>query len=166
MLVSPFPSLKLPVRSIIAATMMVLYLFISLSPLLAPALRSKAVLHALTGECSGDCDICDCSAESRATQTCCCSMKKQQQARAHLNDGIPDCCKKTPAPGTAVIASCGCPCGSGKTTTLAAGSSSELLPYYFRASLKAPHSDSPDFAPSHALISRHAEPPDPPPRQA
>ena len=52
--------------------------------------------QALTGECSGDCTICGCSAESRANRTCCCSKKRQQQAHLHDDSDVdePECCKK------------------------------------------------------------------------
>jgi hypothetical protein len=59
--------------------MMAIYLMIALSPLSTLAMQSKKVAHAVTGECSGDCEICGCSAESRANHTCCCCRKKRQQ---------------------------------------------------------------------------------------
>jgi hypothetical protein len=158
--------LKLPLRSIIATTMMVLYLFISLSPLLSPALRSKTVLHALTGECSGDCNICGCSPESRAKQTCCCSKKKHLEARGRIDGSLPECCKKTPGQKEVVIASCGCPCGSGKDQVPATGKAGEILPFYFSACLATPPQETLHPQPPPPLISRVAEPPDPPPRQA
>jgi len=55
------------------------YLLIVMSPLAPLAMQSKVVAHAVTGECSGDCDICGCSLESRASKTCCCAKKQRQQ---------------------------------------------------------------------------------------
>lgn len=68
-----------PYRKLIAAAMMAIYLVIALSPLSTLAMQSKRVAHAVTGECAGDCEICGCSAESRASRTCCCWRKRQQQ---------------------------------------------------------------------------------------
>lgn len=67
-------------RRLFAVIMMTIYLTIALSPLVSLSLYSKAVAHAVTGECVGDCDICGCSLESRANHTCCCANKKQVQA--------------------------------------------------------------------------------------
>ena len=55
------------------------YMLIVISPLASLAMHSKSVAHAVTGECSGDCDICGCSQESRANHSCCCAKKKQMQ---------------------------------------------------------------------------------------
>jgi hypothetical protein len=69
-----------PFRRVIAAAMVAIYLMIALSPLSTLAMQSKKVAHAVTGECAGDCDICGCSTESRASHTCCCWKKRQQQS--------------------------------------------------------------------------------------
>jgi hypothetical protein len=168
MSILPAHTAKDSFRQIIAAFMTVLYLTISLSPLASLAMHSSAVAHAITGECSGDCTICGCSAESRATRSCCCIKKKQQQARVHEDErsGTPDCCKKIPAKKKIVIASCGCPCESGKTIALSGGKAGEILPYYFTEQFVISHADTHYSDLSHLLTSRHAEPPEPPPRQA
>jgi hypothetical protein len=153
-----------PQRTIVAAAMMVLYLFISLCPLLSPALQSKAVLHALTGACSGDCDICGCSAESRTSHSCCCARKTRLQAQRDA--AVPNCCKKPSATGQVVIASCGCPCGSGKAIASAGNKLSEIVPFYFSTDLVVHPVESDQVSLVQLLISRHPEPPDPPPRQA
>ena len=155
-----------PLRSTVAVAMAVLYLLISLGPTLSPALQSKAVLHALTGECSGDCDICGCSAESRASHTCCCAKKAQLQTLAHRSDEIPNCCKKLPATNQVVIASCGCPCGSGKAIVSSGSKVGEIVPFYFNADLVVHFVENDQASLVQHLISRHSEPPDPPPRQA
>ncbi|NVN93152.1 MAG: hypothetical protein HXX11_21500 [Desulfuromonadales bacterium] len=63
--------MKQPHRSITAVLMTVIYVLITFSPLAPLAMFSKGVAHAVTGQCSGDCDICGCSAERRASHTCC-----------------------------------------------------------------------------------------------
>lgn len=162
-------TLRRPRRTFVATALTVIYLMISLSPLASLAMHSKTVTHAMTGECSGDCDICGCSPESRASKTCCCSKKMAQEAHAHDvddHDGTPDCCKNKPAGKKTVITSCGCPCGSGKPLALSGGVAQELLPYHFTEQPVRSHSGTNYCAISQRLISRHAEPPDPPPRQA
>jgi hypothetical protein len=163
---SPVQKPSRPLRTIVAAAMMVLYLFISLGPTLSPALQSKAVLHALTGACSGDCDICGCSAESRASKTCCCAKKAHLQARTDHDDEIPNCCKKLPATNQVVIASCGCPCGSGKAIASSGSRVSEIVPFYFNADLVVPFMKNDRASLVQQLTSRHCEPPDPPPQKA
>ena len=145
----------------------VIYLMISLAPLAPLAMGSKTVSHALTGECSGDCRICGCSAESMATRTCCCSKKKQQHADVSEveHDGPRDCCKKPPAEKKHVIAPCGIPCNGGKTVGLAGSTISESIPYYFTVPHLMPPQDTHHCELSHLLISLHIEPPDPPPKR-
>lgn len=166
MLNSPSHSLR---RSIVATILTAIYLMIALSPLASLAMHSKTVAHALTNQCSGDCNICGCSPESMASKTCCCSKKREQEAHAHDvddQDGTPDCCKKKPVGTKAVIASCGCPCGNTKPMTLSGGIAYEILPYYFTEQFQPSHSATHYSDRSHLLTSRHAEPPDPPPRRA
>jgi len=69
-------------RRLIAIFLTTIYLTIAMSPLATLAMHSKVVAHAVTGECSGDCDICGCSLESRMDHTCCCAKKRQVQADA------------------------------------------------------------------------------------
>lgn len=66
-------------RSTIAGMLAVIYLLIALSPLASLAIHPDSMSHNRSGECSGDCNICGCSAESRASRTCCCAKKKQIQ---------------------------------------------------------------------------------------
>ena len=68
-------------RKFSAVILTALYMLIVMSSLASLAMLSKTVVHAVTGECSGECDICGCSLESRANNTCCCAKKKQMQAR-------------------------------------------------------------------------------------
>jgi hypothetical protein len=66
-------------RRLIAVMLTTVYMLIVMSPLAPLAMHSPVVAHAVTGECSGDCDICGCSLESRASKTCCCAKKRHQQ---------------------------------------------------------------------------------------
>lgn len=154
-----------PMRSIIATTLTIIYLMISLSPLTSLAMNSKTLAHALTGECTGDCDTCGCSIERRSSRTCCCSIKRQQQAHIHDDEDVtPGCCKKKPGEKKTVIAN-GCPCDSEKQAVLSGCARSEVLPFYFTEQVAISHVDTLFTNPTHFFTSRHIEPPDPPPRQ-
>ena len=158
---------KRPMRRIIATALSVFYLILLSGPIASIAMHSKTVLHAITGECSADCSICGCSPESRALNTCCCSKKRKQEAHTHEDEAAtPDCCKKKPVEKKTTIASCGCPCGSGKSIALSAGSTNEILPYYFTEQIVLSYSETLYSELSHLMISRDVEQPDPPPKQA
>jgi len=200
-------------RRFIAAVMACIYLLIMLMPLASLAMNSKSVVHAVTGECSGDCNICGCSPVSRANNTCCCARNKQQHAAASqlADDGCcsskkpaaaatavkgdccdtsrpaqpvvaeNDCCaggasqlhdEKTPDSGQKaagkkadVVLKCGCPCGKSKLPTLAGTGSTELLPYLYAERITTPYEATRYSLLSQRKASRHAEPPDPPPKQ-
>jgi hypothetical protein len=81
-------------------------MLIVMSPLAPLAMHSKVVAHAVTGECSGDCDICGCSLESRANHTCCCAKKKQHQASIARFSGDTCCAPKAATAPAAVKGSC------------------------------------------------------------
>lgn len=158
---------KRPVQRSIATVLSVIYLMISFSPLASLAMHSKMVAHAITGECSGDCTICGCSPESRASNTCCCSKKRKQQAHIHEDeDATPDCCKKEPTEKKTIITSSGRPCRSGKTIVLSGGSTHEILPSYFCELTELSSAETIFPCLSLHLTSRLLEPPDPPPQQA
>lgn len=98
-------------RYITSLLMTAVYLLITLMPLAPLAMNSKWVAYAISGECSGDCAICGCSAERSAARTCCCWQKKlarqvadsfrkgsagkQQQTSAKA--ATPSCCTKQQA---------------------------------------------------------------------
>ena len=187
----------------ITATLTVVYLVIALSPLAPFAMYSKVVAHAVTGECSGECDICGCSKESRANHTCCCAKKKQMHAHdAELSTSdycmrkavpvtqdskptppavaLKDCCAKNKQhqddgkihkdqntkdrSKNEIVFKCGCPCGKGKILALANAGSSELLPYIYSERIGITNEDTRYTTLSQRMTSRHADPPDPPPR--
>ena len=56
------------------------YAIMLLGQLAPMSMGSATIAHAITGECSGDCDIDGCSLASRLNHTCCCWQKKQQRA--------------------------------------------------------------------------------------
>jgi hypothetical protein len=155
-------------RHIIAAGMMALYLMAVFSPLASYAMHGSTSVAMGIRECSGDCNLCGCSPESRASNTCCCSKKRTQQAHAHEEDrdGESDCCKKESAPQKPLIISCGCPCGSGKESALTTSSSSEVLPFHFTEQFTPLHTDTTFSNLTQHLTSRLAEPPDPPPQNS
>jgi len=155
------------VRRILACALTAIYLMISLGPVASVALHPGEALHALAGACSGDCDICGCSPESRAAGTCCCSKTKQRQARLQerARENLPDCCKKAPAEEETVIASCGCPCGD-DSHSLAGVNKVDILPYRFHNELPAPVAETRYPVLSRLPITRPLEPPVPPPKQA
>ena len=152
-------------RRPLAAGMVTLYLAILFSPLASFATQSAMSSPVAARECSGDCNICGCSPESRATNTCCCSKKRQQQAHLHDDgqEGTADCCKKKTVEKKTVIA-CGCPCGDGKQASLSTGSSTEILPFHFTEQLHVPHTETTYTTLTQRLTARHGEPPDPPPK--
>lgn len=157
-------TVKRSLRHIIAAGMTALYLAIVFSPLAPFVTHSTAAAPMAIRECSGDCNLCGCSPESRASSTCCCARKKQQQAHHHEDDeDAADCCKKDPVKKKTVIA-CGCPCNNGKQAALAVSGTSEVLPFHFTERISIPHSITSFYSLTHRLTSRHGEPPDPPPK--
>ena len=156
---------RCPLRHIIAAGITALYLAMIFSPLAPFAMQSTGTAPVVVRECSGDCNLCGCSPESRAANTCCCSKKRQQQAHIHDDgeDGTADCCKKDSAAKETVIA-CGCPCGSGKQATLSSSGTLEALPFHFTEQFSTPHTETTFTNPARHLTSRHNDPPDPPPK--
>jgi hypothetical protein len=164
MLMSSSHTLARNVRRILACVLTAIYLMISLGPVASLALHSDAALHALTGSCSGDCDICGCSPESRAAGSCCCSKKRRLQARLkeRSQENVPDCCKKAPTEET-VIRSCGCPCGD-ESLALSGLNKVEILPYRFAQDFALPMFDTRFPELSLVMTSRPLEPPVPPPR--
>lgn len=151
--------------SIIAISLTLIYLIILLSPLISLATNSENGAFAATRECTGDCNLCGCSLESRASNTCCCSKKRQQRNRIYEEDKreTAGCCKNKPAQKQTVIA-CGCPCGS---ETHGAAIITELfvvLPLHIVEQPNPLHVASSRIFQQHRFISRHVEPPDPPPK--
>ncbi len=78
---------RLP-RYLTSLLMTVVYLLLTLSPLVSIGIQAQPFLQVLSRECSGDCGRCGCSAERSASRSCCCWQKKLAEAkkqRAMLN---------------------------------------------------------------------------------
>ncbi|NVN89244.1 MAG: hypothetical protein HXX11_01460 [Desulfuromonadales bacterium] len=157
--------MKMPNRSITALLMTVIYLLITLLPLAPLAMHSKSVAHAVTGQCSGDCDICGCSPERRASHTCCCWLNKLKKNHAHLDDkkNVPSCCKNKP-PRKVVELTCNCPCGSNKLFSLWGAEQNQHVPFRYSVSTPLPRVQLHTHPSPECLTSLHGEPPDPPPK--
>ncbi|MDA8430460.1 MAG: hypothetical protein M0T70_14505 [Geobacteraceae bacterium] len=152
-------------RTIVAAGLTIIYLLLSLGPLTAGIKHANLFAHSIRVECSGDCNLCGCSPEKRASKTCCCSMKQQQeaQARAHESeDGTADCCKKLPEKKQTFV--CSYPCGSDQQIDLTAADESEVIPSHFREGFSLSPIETTFTTTAHLLASRHGDPPDPPPK--
>ena len=150
-------------RYITALILTVIYLLITMSPLAPLALKSPTVAHAVTGECSGDCDICGCSAERRANHTCCCWQKKLKQQHDHEHDHLPPCCRKKHRSGKPTLTS-NCPCGSGKQIALWGAENNEQIPCQFTVGIPITFGNLLDGVYEHRLTDRYDTPPDPPPK--
>jgi hypothetical protein len=147
----------------VALVLTVIYLLITMSPLAPLALKSPRVAHAVTGECSGDCDICGCSPERRADHTCCCWQKKMKQVHAHEEEQLPACCKKKHAPVKPEL-KCNCPCGSGKHIALWGAEKNEQLPAQFIAGIPSSFGHALAGVYGNRRADRYGDPPDPPPK--
>ncbi|MRR54485.1 MAG: hypothetical protein EG822_08240 [Deltaproteobacteria bacterium] len=163
------------------------YTVIVVSPLAPLALKSPALAHAITGQCSGNCDICGCSAERRASKSCCCWMKKKRAEEPRVRNSLrccsvekTDCCssgaeeskgvqraEKLPAGAQEsqpeFVYRCS-PCGKGSVTLFAGTGSYQHLPYLFRENLSTPSESKLVNFHSEFFLSRYQEPPDPPPK--
>lgn len=162
---STFHKQKNSSRRRMATVLAVIYLLMVFGPLASLGFHPATSAHAANGECSGDCSICGCSLKSRADNSCCCA-KKRQQEHEHDDVGTADCCKKEPAPQKTVIAKCGCPCDSSKTSSLENSLISELIPCQFTENINVPHGNTRHILQTYLVTSRLIEPPDPPPRQS
>ncbi len=152
-------------RRTAALCMLAIYMLIACAPFTTFAMHSRHVASAITQECVGDCSICGCSLESRATNSCCCSKKRAQQAALQHDDADePECCKKTSKPAETIIKSCACPCSDGKSIAFFGSGSSDTMPFSFSHRAPTPPGKS-HFATRNDLpFSRTIAPPDPPPQ--
>jgi hypothetical protein len=148
-------------RFFTATFLTLIYSLIILSPFAPLALKSPRVAHAVTGECSGNCDICGCSAERLANHTCCCCLKKQKHE--HERQVVPECCKKIKRHKMTML-TCNCPCGDDRQLGLWGTEKSEQLPYCFTEGAIALDEDTLVSGHQYCLTDRHTDPPDPPPK--
>lgn len=176
-------------RHIIGFLMTAIYLLITLSPLAPLAMHSKRIAHAVTGECSGDCRVCGCSAERSANHTCCCWQKRLRQHAHEDHDScesehhtkVASCCSagknagsehhddtatannKPATKGTPIVITC-CPCGSGKHLAFGGTEKTQHLPFRFSNAIPLPQESNLIPEPLGNLTSCHNDPPDPPPK--
>jgi hypothetical protein len=152
-------------RSTIALLLTVIHLLMMASPIVAFASQKKAMARAVAGECSGDCDVCGCSPESRAAGTCCCSRKRRLEASLHRHEEQkPPCCRHEAPEENVVVISCGCPCGGNDSADLCGVDTDEtLISRYSYPSAVSLVADRRPIA-TRVLQSRHLQPPDPPPK--
>lgn len=150
-------------RYTVSLLLTVIYLLITMSPLAPLALKSPRVAHAVTGECSGDCDICGCSLERRADHTCCCWQKKLKREHDHDEEQLPACCKKKQRSGKPMLTS-NCPCGSGKHIALWGADKNEQIPCQFIAGIPSSFGNLLAGVYERRLTGRYGDPPDPPPK--
>jgi hypothetical protein len=150
-------------RKMISLLVTVIYLLITMSPLVPLALKSPRVAHAVTGECSGDCNICGCSPERRANHTCCCWLKKMKHDHDHEEEQLPACCKKKHKPAKPEL-KCNCPCGSGKQIAIWGAEKHEQIPCQYIAGIPFSFGNSLAGVYERRLTDRYGDPPDPPPK--
>ena len=148
-------------RYVVALVLTLIYLLITMSPLAPLALKSPRVAHAVTGECSGDCDICGCALDRRASQTCCCWQKKLKKEHDHKQPS--DCCKNKQKSGKPEL-KCNCPCGSGKHIALWGADKNEHIPCQFIAGIPFSFGTRLAGVYDNHLTSRYGDPPVPPPK--
>jgi len=177
-------------RYITSLLMTAIYLLLVFSPLAPLAMHSKRVAHAVTGECSGDCQIDGCSLEHSAAHACCCWQKKLKGTVAHADEhAVPpsvkikkatkSCCassqsvvnehgsssasNETTRKETAKTTTIStAPCGSKLFAFLGSGKMLHL-PYLFSEENVTPLEKVCSASLPAKLTSRYNDPPDPPP---
>ena len=153
-------------RRLIAVVLTAVYLAFVFTPLVSSALYLTIAAPTAIHECAGDCDLCGCSPESRASHSCCCAKKRQHLAQAHDDDGDEPagCCgKKKPVEKKTTLA-CGFPCGNGKQPPLSIGGTSEVIPCHSTEQCNLQPTETRFPILEQRPTSRRGEPPDPPPK--
>ncbi|GAB4295906.1 MAG: hypothetical protein Fur0034_04770 [Desulfuromonadia bacterium] len=168
-------------RKISAGFLLTAYLLVILSTLAPLSLLSRHVAHAVTGECTGSCEIDGCSLEARRNHTCCCWQKKLRASRVKVVASTP--CSPTdrdhaqrvtcsadsnllePGQSTMPVYRCGDRCGKGKLDSFLFPSTPEVVPPEIMTEISGPSWGDLRFHPfNHHLSSMEREPPEPPPR--
>ncbi len=122
---------------------------------------------------TGDCCTAKSATPPPVAKGGCCAVPKVVKPVVAKND----CCSKDSKnkteegsvqkeknTRTELVFKCGNRCGTGKQFVLAGAGTSELLPYIYSQSIAPSHKGTRYFTFPHNMISRHSEPPDPPPR--
>lgn len=148
-------------RHIIACVLTLIFLAITFSPLANLGMHSAIIAHAITGECTGDCDTCGCTPERSESHTCCCWYNKLKNNDKH-HEQEAGCCKKNKKLRTSTISS-NCPCGSGKQLALCGTEELQVLPYHFSGGITLLREDNFSHQTPDRLVGRNVKPPVPPP---
>ena len=121
---------------------------------------------------TGDCCAAKVAATPPVVKSACCAAPKIEKPVVAKND----CCskgsdkktggtvQKEKSTKTELVFKCGNRCGTDKQFVLAGAGTSELLPYKYSQRIAPPHEGTRYFNYPHRMISRHSDPPDPPPR--
>lgn len=96
-----------PSRTARATVLVLLYTLIAMSPLAPISLYSSVIAHAVTGQCTGNCEIDGCAPERRANHTCCCRQQRIVAA-IPVSETIDDCCSEDQSASAPEKTSC-CP---------------------------------------------------------
>jgi len=135
----------------------VIFLVITISPLAIVARGFVAGSRTGSGESSGECEICNCSPERRATHKCCCWQKKPKQER-QLEIG---CCQKSKGSTTAFLTKT-CKCRNNRQSVMWDENGFEFLPYHFIITAFAFDEGKLIQSPPGNLSEHTGEPPVPP----
>ena len=148
-------------RQMIASSLIAIFIVVLLGPLLPLTMQSAIIAHAITGECTGDCDSCGCSLERRASRTCCCWQKKKMRQSMHNEKNT--CCKGENTTQRTIISS-HCPCGSDKMIAALTVEEFPLNSFPFNGEIDRPMTSQvfQDLPCSQAV--RPNDPPAPPPK--
>lgn len=148
-------------RHMVASSLIAIFIIMSLGPLLPLTMQSAAIAHAITGECTGDCNSCGCSLERRASHTCCCWQKKKM--RQSMNKSKKSCCKGENTTPKTIISS-HCPCGSGKLLAACGVEEFPFNSFPFTGEINRPMTCQVFQERHHHQAIRSNEPPAPPPK--
>jgi hypothetical protein len=189
-IISLWRRMKTSHRTMTSLLLAVIYLLITFSPLAPLAMQSSLVVHAVTGKCTGRCEIDGCSPERSATRTCCCWQKKHagslgktgSDCETHLMPPAAgqkrgNCCAdrvydthenaadgSTPPEQTGTTPTIStAPCGTGTLFTLLHGDVHPHLPFIAVSDISTPGQGTLYRTTPERLTSRYSDPPDPPP---
>jgi hypothetical protein len=108
----------------------------------------------------GSCCAASQTAEPVVAKNDCCARNKRYQH----DENVQESQHKEERSKNETVYKCGNPCGKGKLFALAGVGTPELLPYIYSLII-APHHDDTHYSHlSQRRASRHADPPDPPPK--
>lgn len=159
-------NVKIINRYIIAGILIAIHIMITVVPVTTLAMWSTTVMHPISTECSGDCDVCGCSPESRASHTCCCRQKNMKDKQHAGHEGSEANNREKAQNNTETTLSCNCPCENGNLLALWVLNNFESLPYQFNGEIYSPQEGllSQSFHPH--LKTRYCQPPKPPPKSS